>query len=322
VTQQGPYLVSKAFDFLWLLPTLARLPRRLSYPLARARGRWYASQRPDVVDRIARNADEALGLGEARARGLARQVFENHSLEELESYLIPRLRARDLPGLVTFQGLEHLDAARAPGHGVILLVSHFGSLALSIALLGLRGYPIQGIAGPYGPPHTDRVDTFHLDQKVKGIERCTGVGFVFVGHSTGIEYRRILRAQRLAMLAVDAALGDSERLPVAFLGRTARLPYSFLRLARLTRAPVVSYWTLRQADGIRNTIRVEPPLAPPAAAAQDDFRDALQRAVDQHARYIREYPDHWCHICTPASWATVDALWEARQAGDAGASPS
>ncbi len=305
------YLVGKAFDYLRLLPALGRLPLPLAYRLARARGRWYARHRPAIRERIVRNAREGLGVTESAAQDLALRVFENHSLEELEAVLIPRLRVQDLPRLVAFEGLAHLDAALARGRGAIMLVCHFGSFPLGGALLGLRGYPIHGIAGPYGPPYTDPVDTRHIDRKVKGIERCTGFPFLYVGRSSGLDYHRALRAERVVSLAFDASLGNSERLPVTFLGRTAFLPYSFLRLAKLTGAPIVSYVTLRRADGIRNTIRVEPQETPPLKT-REEFQQALQEAVDRLTGYIRQYPDHWFHIDTPVSWATLDALWASR----------
>ena len=92
-------------------------------------------------------------------------------------------------------------------------------------------------------------------------------------------------------------------------GSTAWLSASPFRLARATDAPIVSYWTLREPDGIRNAIRVEPPLSLPEMKSEDDYQAALQQAVDRHERYLREYPDHWFQIDTPASWANLDGIW-------------
>jgi hypothetical protein len=54
------------------------------------------------------------------------------------------------------------------------------------------------------------------------------------------------------------------------------------------------------------------PFPLPALETEDDYHAALQAAVDRFEGCLRAYPDHWCHIDTPASWATLDRIWASR----------
>ena len=330
VPLSGP-LFRKWVNYRVVLPTLAPLPLPLGLALAHLRGRWRQRQRPDLVIRMLESLQKQLDIDEGTARDLVRRIFENKSREEWEAHLIGCLRPSFLARHVTFEGATYLDQALARGRGAILSFSHFGPFPMAMALLGMKGYQNHVVAGAYGPPHTDPIETWHIHRKVTGICRWMRGEFYFVGVGPSTElYRRgwpfqsrpleprrgasawargVLSANGVLMIAVDAQLGESDRLTVEFFGRPTRFPYSFLKLAQETDAIVLPQAILQEPKGVGYRIRIDPPLPLPKGQSREAYREALQQAIDFHVDCIRRYPDHWSHLDTPAHWANLEGMW-------------
>lgn len=125
----------------WLLPAGARLGRALA-PLLKKR---LAVARRNVELCLAdQPAGERTRLAEAQAEELGRMLAE-FAVGWMAS---PRAIAR-IP--VEYVGLEHLDAARAAGRGVLLVGGHFSHLELAGRLLTQRA-PIAGMYREHHDP--------------------------------------------------------------------------------------------------------------------------------------------------------------------------
>lgn len=116
------------------------LPWRVALALGSTVGRFYYlldSRHRRVVRDNLRASD--LGLREADVRRVARACFAHFG-----SLLFGTVRMLHMPkdrlrNLVDFEGLEHFDAARAEGKGVIGLTGHFGNWELMALALSLEG---------------------------------------------------------------------------------------------------------------------------------------------------------------------------------------
>ena len=66
-----------------------------------------------------------------------RKSFEIRIAEDLDGYYFALFNRQNLPKYLTFEGLEHLDAARREGKGGLLLSGHVGAVASGVLALGL-----------------------------------------------------------------------------------------------------------------------------------------------------------------------------------------
>ena len=103
---------------------MERLPRGLSYALAIVVARFAF-----LFARAARRRLEAnlrVALPEAspgEIRYIAWRNFRNHSKAYADLMRLPRARVETLRPLLRLQGVEHLEAARAKGKGVLVILN-------------------------------------------------------------------------------------------------------------------------------------------------------------------------------------------------------
>ena len=193
----------------------------------------------------------------------------------------PRERAA-VQRLVRFEGLEHLDAARRGGRGVIALSAHLGNWEVLGAALAAQGIPVDVVAQKVFEPGAHRM--------LNDWRRCAGVEV----HARGGGLARVLRALRaghvVGMLVDQDTPGPS--LFASFFGHAARTPRSPFLLARRTGAALVPMW-IRMDDGGQHVAVIEPALE-----AADGHGDAalVADAEAWHRRLeaaIRRFPEQW-----------------------------
>src|SRR5262245_25928407 len=86
-----------------------------------------------------------LGWDEARVHAVARASVRHLGTALCEFLWSPRLTPEDLRRLLTFQGLEHVEAAHARGRGAILASGHYGNWEIVPMRLAADGYPMNTI---------------------------------------------------------------------------------------------------------------------------------------------------------------------------------
>ena len=183
---------------------------------------------------------------------------------------------------VRYVGLEHLEAAKAAGNGVILLTGHFTSMELGGRLIMLKT-PCYGMFRELKNPLFNEV----MLQARKY-------------HSEGIvlqdEPRSMLRAlkkNKVVWYAPDQDFGRRQSVFVKFFGVTAATVPATARMAKLTGAKVVPFVPRREEDG-SYTLTLSPALDD--FPTGDDEADA-QRINDRLEQAIREVPEqyYWVH---------------------------
>ena len=160
-------------------------------------------------------------------------------------------------------GLEHLDAALAAGHGVILLTGHFTTLEIGARFVALENRDFHVMYRPY----SNRV----LDYLMHRF-RQRGSRLPALPRDELRPLVRALRDGRAIWYAPDQTLDPRHSVFVPFFGVPTQTITATSRLAQMGRAKVVPYFPARQ--GHRWHVQFLPPLED--FPSGDDVADAAR----------------------------------------------
>jgi len=180
------------------------------------------------------------------------------------------------------EGLEHMEAARANGRGVIVVSGHFTTLEICGRLM-CDHVPLAGMYRPHAEPA--------MEWAVKhGRLRYAAAMFTKQELRPAVKH---LKQGGLLWYAPDQDPSRGESVYVPFFGRPANSLSSTHQLARLSGAAVVAFQHLRRPDG-GYTLRIVPRLGgiPTQDATADTAR--VMAAIEEMARAA---PDQylWIH---------------------------
>ena len=235
----------------WLGIGIAALLARVPWSLQRVLGRGFGRLLMRVFGSRRRVAARNLALCFPELDADAQAALLRRSFEELGIGLFEFARAwwgsvEPLRGKVAVEGLEHLEAARAGGRGVIIISGHFVTLELAARLMCDHA-PLAGMYRPH--------DGAAMEWAVlRGRLRYATAMF------TREELRPALRHLKQGGLLwfapdQDTRRGDSVFVP--FFGRPAYSLTSTHQLARLSGAAVLGFAHVRHDDG-GYTLRLTP----------------------------------------------------------------
>ena len=251
----------------WVGIGIAALLARLPWSLQRVLGRGIGRLLMVLFGSRRRVAARNLALCFPELDADAQAALLRRSFEELGIGLFEFARAwwgsvEPMRGKVIVEGLEHLQAARAGGRGVIIISGHFVTLELAARLMCDHA----PLAGMYRP-HDGAVMEWAV---LRGRLRYATAMF------TREELRPALRHLKQGGLLwfapdQDTRRGDSVFVP--FFGRPAYSLTSTHQLARLSGAAVLGFAHVRHDDG-SYTLRLTPPFEdfPSADASADTAR--------------------------------------------------
>jgi KDO2-lipid IV(A) lauroyltransferase len=234
-----------------------------------------------VRDNLARLLPEATERDRAR---LARMIFRNYA-----RYLVDYGRFRWAPrdgfdGVITaLEGGEHLQAALGPGRGLILVTGHIGNWELGGVFFGHRGVKVNVVTLPDASRQIDAIrDGYRGQYSVRTIV-LDGSPFASLEMVTALK-----RGEMVAML-VDRWAG-AEGVPTTFLGGMHRLPRGPFVLSRVTGAPVLPAFVVRDGASYRGIVE------PPFVVEDDDFGPYAERLSRTLEGVIRRYPEQWYYF--------------------------
>jgi KDO2-lipid IV(A) lauroyltransferase len=204
-------------------------------------------------------------LAEREHARILREHFESLGCAIFETAAVWWGSERRLLSRTRLEGMEHLQAALALGHGAILLSAHFTPLEIGAFVLTRRAHAAIMYQEPKNP--------------VIGI--CARAG-------RGRHTAHVIRSDRVRELlgclagntpvwyAPDQRDNDPDGVLVPFFGHPVTTSIATARIARISDAPVLPYFCER-IEGDRYVMRIDPPLA--------DFpsKDPVQDAARFHA---------------------------------------
>lgn len=188
-----------------------------------------------------------------------------------------------LKGLCHIQGLEHLERALQKGKGVILLSAHFTSVDLGGRLLSFHA-PFHAMYRSHDNPVMERVMAkSRADRVEKAIPRDDVRGMI-----------RSLRGNHAVWYAPDQNTQRKAAVFVKFFGQTASTNSGTARLAKVTGAEVVPFYSVRREQGDGYDVVLEPPLE---GFPTGDLEADTQRINDLIEGWVRKYPAQylWIH---------------------------
>lgn len=274
---------------------LGRLPTRILYAIADLAGivAFYLNRRARRV--VFANLAHVLPVTtpSRRRRRLARAIFLNAARYYADLIRAPHVDIRDLfERYVTIEGLEHLQAAREAGRGIILTSVHYGSPEIVFPILSLLGVPALALTEPLQPKP--------LSDLVHRLRNSHGQTFRPISLSTIKLAIRILKAGGAVAILADRDVQHTG-ICVQFCGAPARMPTGVIDLAFRTGATVLPIFMQRLQRG-KFRIVIEPPFqlettGDPAL----DTRCNVERLLTIFEGYLRR---------DPAQWIVLEPLWE------------
>ncbi len=267
---------------VWVLLGFVRvctgLPYRAQLAIGGALGnlmRGLAKRRRAITEtNIARCFPE---LDATAQNALVRAHFRALGIALMEIGMCWWAGAGRLRRLVRMEGLEHLQAARSRGHGVILLSAHFTTLEIGGRLLGL----FTDFHLMYRPSDNPLIEAVMRASRERHFERAIPRD----------EVRGLLNSLKENMpvwYAPDQGYRGKNSAMVPFFGIEAPTNTATSRLAAVSGAPVVPFFVERLPGTEGYLLRIEPPLD--AFPSDDVLADAarVNRVIEAEIRRVPE----------------------------------
>ena len=185
-------------------------------------------------------------------------------------------------------GVEHYEAARDMGRGVILVTAHLGSFELATASLNeIESQPILVVF------QRDRAGAFErLRSKLRsdlGVEEAP----IEDGFATWAAVRDALQAKRVVLMQGDRTMPGQHGVAMPVLGGHLKLPIGPIKLAAFTGAPVLPVFCIRQPDDCVK-VMIEPAIDVTNSSPRVDAQHpGMQQLAHVMTTYLKQYPDQW-----------------------------
>ena len=214
---------------------------------------------------------------------MVRDTFRHFGAGLVETVMCWWDNPRSIQPLTETVGMEHLEAAKSRGRGVILLGAHFSTLDIS-AMLAAKHFPMYAI---YREQKNRVLNHF----MIKGREKYL---LGSIPHTSMVGAARRIKEGNLLWYAADQDMGENRSVYAPFFGHPAATIQGVHRLAKLTGAPLLMMATRRKDDNSGYILEYLP--APEEFPLDDDVANAtiINELIE---RGIRSAPAqyYWFH---------------------------
>jgi KDO2-lipid IV(A) lauroyltransferase len=224
---------------------------------------------------------------------VSQELAGNHILWRTRDLLLDGVSDERARAMFVVTGREHLDAAVSQGRGCIVLASHFGAHMLPAHWLFREKLPLRFYMER--PRHVSRFMLEHfktpgpLGQDKLFISRQ---GVPADSASSILRAARAIKAGMLLYLAGDVRWTGRLTESAQFLGQTMRFSTTWVTLAALTEAPVVTVFCRMERDG-RYHVEFLPAFGVPKDGAEGrNTANWVRRFIDVLEDQVRRYPSN------------------------------
>ncbi len=260
------------------------LPRNLAYAVSQN----MADLSYIFYKRAAKNVKQNLKLvfpsysDEKRAL-IARDIFRNYS-----KYLVDYCRFTNLQKssvieqIACYEGKEFLEKALGMNKGLILLTAHLGNWELGGIFFGSMGVKTNVLTLPD--------ENLEIDNIRRRYRELFHVNTIIVGNSplSSIDMVRALNNREAIAMLIDRNRDELESIEMDFFKRPTSFPRGPFILSRLTGAPILMAFVVRE-NGVYKGI-IESPLL---VQNKEDEYYVLEKVVQSLEKYVSKYPDQW-----------------------------
>ncbi len=206
----------------------------------------------------------------------------------------PRITPQNVNDFISYEGLEHYQAAKASGKGALVATAHLGNWELSAYTHAWMTEPMHVMVRPLDNPL--------IDALVERRRALSGNQLIYKKDAA----RNVLKALRnncAVGILIDQNASSSEGVFVNFFGKQASANSAFVKFAYHSGAKVIPGFAFWNAPTGRYILRFYPEILMSGNVAEDTQR--IHTFLEQ---VIREYPDQWM-------W--IHRRWKTRPEGEA-----
>lgn len=268
-----------------LLRMATWLPWRVQLTIARGLGGLLRRLVPSRRHIAETNIALCFPQYDAAARDeLVRRHFESLAISLFETAMSWWGSERRLRTLYHIEGLEHWQVLHAQGRGAILLYGHYTTLDLAGRFFAFH---VPDVVPSYKPAHNPLFNAMMVRARQRNF------GDLLPTDNMRALVREI-RNGRLVTYSPDQDFGERHAVFAPFMGVPTATLTTTARLARITGAPVIPFYTERSADGRHYRIRLGPPLE--GFPCGDEMQDAAAINASIEAQ-VRVAPEQylWVH---------------------------
>lgn len=269
---------------LGLMRALCLLPFRFQLLLGRSLG--WASYR--LASRRRKIAEKNFSLcfpelNDSERNALVKKHFGNLGQAVFETAFTWWASDKRLSDLDNVEGLEYISNAFAQGKGVILLSAHFTTLELGCRLLLLH-VPFHAMYRDHENPLFGEIMRANRAQLANIVIRRDDVRQLI----------KSIKSNHAVWYAPDQAFRGKNSARVRFFGQMAPTNLATSRLAKMTGAPVIPFFSERNDATGKYLLRVLPPLE--NFPSDDPLLDA-ERINQTIEAQVRRAPEQylWTH---------------------------
>lgn len=249
---------------------------------------------PGVRSNLRNNLRHALaGDGALDDHFLERYVhraFASYGRYWAESAKLPALGVAEIDRrFVIAEGMEHLEAARAEGRGIIFALPHVGSWEWGGSHLAHIGFPMVAIAEALEPPA--------LFEWFKDKRESIGIQIEPLDEKAGTVLLSTLRAGGVVGLLCDRDILDNG-IDVEFFGERVTMPAGAATLALRTGAMLVCAACYSGPVDGHHAVVTAPLDTTRTARLRDDVARVTQDVARELEWLIRRAPEQW-HVLQP-----------------------
>lgn len=194
----------------------------------------------------------------------------------------PDINATNVSNWIRYDGLEHYQAAKAKGRGILVATAHLGNWELSAFAHALLTEPMHVMVRPLDNPK--------LDQLVETRRALSGNRLI-VKKDGALPVVRALKQNDAVGMLIDQNAASAEGVFVQFFGKPAAANAAFAKIAARTGAAVVPGFSLWEPSEQRYVLRFYPQIE-----MTGDVGNDTQRIHSFFEGVIRQYPDQWMWI--------------------------
>lgn len=262
----------------------ARLPIGLQLGLGSSLGRLFRTLQRRELKIAQKNLAICLPeLSRAERDDLVRRHFRSIGLSVVEMGIgwftpIHKLRER-----VEIHGLEHLEAALARGHGALLVTAHFTPIEVGVCILEDTPFTVNSL---YRPQRNAMMDELIL----RGRSRFAAQQ---IPRDNVRMLIRLLKQNEAVLYMPDQTYLGNQSALIPFFGEPAMTNIATSKIAKISGAPVLTYWFRRNPDQRSYTVEIGAPLED---FPSDDPIADTKRIVALLEEQIRKAPDQYLWV--------------------------
>jgi len=266
-----------------LVGLLRAAPLNLSYRLGYAAAGLLDLLLPKLRKVALHNLAMALPDSDAAERSrIADGVFRSVGRVLVAFARFPAINQRNVGDWISYQGLEHYQAAKRQGRGVLIATAHLGNWELSAFTHALMTEPMNVMVRPLDNPL--------VDQLVESRRTLSGNCLIFKRDAARTVLKALKNNEPVGIL-IDQNTTPAEGVFINFFGQQACAGSAFAKLAYHSNAPVIPGFALWNEATKRYDLHFLPEVPLTGDATEDTQR--IHAVLEQ---VIRQHPDQWLWI--------------------------